>query len=126
MPAKLLLGAVELAWSMPLLLTEIMLSLLAPARMNQKLVPSWAIPLTNCAVEVLPSVSGTNHWKSWPEPKPLTEEVAMPGSGIANASVATGKLAADDVVTDSAGIAKPELLVAPVPIYGMEAGMSGS
>jgi hypothetical protein len=50
----------------------------------------------------------------------------MAGSGIANASVATGKLAADDVATVSDGIAKPELLVAPVPIYGMESGMSGS
>ena len=126
MPAKLLLGAVELAWSMPLLLTEIMLSLLAPARMNQKLVPSWAIPLMICGVVVLPSVPGTNHWKSWPEPKALTEEVAIVGVGIANASVAAGKLAADDVATDSVGIAKPELLVAPVPIYGMESGMSGS
>jgi hypothetical protein len=46
----------------------------------------------------------------------LTEEVAMLGSGIANASVATGKLAAVDVATEIDGIANPELLVAAVPM----------
>jgi len=49
----------------------------------------------------------------------------MVGFGIANASVASGKLLADDVATVSVGIAKPALLVAPVPMYGMESGMSG-
>ena len=49
----------------------------------------------------------------------------MVGSGIANSSVATGKLAADDVATETDGMAKPALLVAPVPMYGIESGMFG-
>ena len=126
MASNLLLGAVELAWSTPLLLTLTMLSLLAPARMNQKLVSSWAMPFTTCGVEVVPSVKGTSHWASWPEPKLLTLEVAMVGAGIANSSVAAGKLAADDVATVSPGIAKPAVLVEPVPRYGMEFGIAGS
>jgi len=84
------------------------------------------MPLTTCGVEVVPSVSGTSHCSSWSEPKLLTEEVAMVGAGMSNASVAAGKLAADDVATVSPGIAKPAVLVAAVPKYGMESGIAGS
>ena len=70
-------------------------------------------------------MSGISHCSSWSVPKLLTEDVAIVGSGIANASVAAGKLAADDVATEIDGMAKPALLVAAVPMYGIESGMSG-
>ena len=91
-------------------------SLLAPARTNQKSVPSWAMPLTTCAELVLPSMAGTVNTTSAPEPKPVMLEVAIVGEGIAKESVAEGKLAADEVTAVNDGMVKPALLVAPVPI----------
>jgi len=54
--------------------------------------------------------------KSAPTPKLVMLEVAIVGTGIANESVADGKLAAADVATVSVGTGKPRVVVAPVPI----------
>jgi len=74
------------------------------------------MPLTTCAVVVLPSMAGTTKTKSEPRPKLVIEEVAIVGEGIAKESVAEGKLAADEVTAVRVGMVKPVLLVAAVPI----------
>ena len=116
-PSKEALGAVVDAVVAPVVPSTLMIvSLLAPARMNQKSVPSWVMPLTICWVEVAPSASGTTKTKSAPDSKPVTVEVAIVGEGIAKESVAAGKLAAVEVTAVNVGMVKPALLVAPVPI----------